>query len=239
MLEHVNVVLQEQAKEVVPLLATAAGFLAERGWWVLNDWSAHTCIELLKLKDQLDEPTLTAEIIAYANDSRYGCLSGAPQRWSNVAAFRSRQPIFEECFWAHENQKYALVVTTALVNVEGIVRDCLRGIAPAERQGFRFDPVRRQFAQRLQRLQQLPATDSLTWNDLRAVENYHNLNILEGLFANFDPAGTDIPAALNRHAVAHGRKVDLGSLELSTKSLLLLDMLHSVCEDVQQQNVCS
>ena len=234
-LEGISESLRREASRVVPILAKAAAFMTERGWWLLPDLSTHQCIELLKLKDQLDEQSLTASLVLFANNPKHQRLRKALARWT-VSAFKSRLAIFDECLWAHEHQKYSLVVGTALIHIEGIVRDCIRDVTGEIDQPFRFDRVRKQFAECVRAIERFPDDQPLTLEDLRALQNYHNLTVLERLFEPFDPRSSPVREALNRHVIAHGVSVNYGTLESATKALLLLNMLHSMCVDAELEN---
>jgi hypothetical protein len=219
-----------EAARLLSLLAEASEFMASRGWWLLPQLTGRQYIHLLDHKERLSAESLTAALVSFANKPGKGHLRGVVQAW-NVPAFQTRAHILDECLWAHEQEKFSVAVATSLVQVEGIVRQSLH--VDLGGPGQRFEKVRGRFATSFHRIERLPKGTPMRVDDLRAIENFYNLKALESLFKPFHPGKHALPATLNRHAIAHGLSSGFGTLENSTKCLLLLDMLHALCKQLE------
>lgn len=215
--------------ELNPYLARAAVLFAKHGWWVVDALPVSIYVKLAKSEKTVTERELTDLIVRFANQNRGRALVEMVESW-NVEAFERREPIFRDALWAHKRKKYTLTVPTLIPHLEGIVRDV---VGPSKRARNGFRAVRTKFRNKFKQLGSAPSRRHVTYEDVRALENFYNLGALEQLYKHFAP-GVAGESGLNRHGIAHGVWVNYASIEASTRLFLLLDMLHSMLEQLEK-----
>jgi len=224
---------EETANRILPIFADAADLMAGNSWWLLPQFSARHYQTLLEDRAKITAESLTASIINWANKAGEDRLQRIVAGWS-LSAFLERKAIFAEALWAHGQAKYFVSVPPLIAQAEGIVRTSLHVATKGAQQSYYFEKVRKEFARKLKTVAKLTKKQKVSTHHIRAVENYHNLAVVENVFASFNPASDPVPKTLNRHAIAHGISTDYGTLEQSTKTILFLDMLHALCAQVEE-----
>lgn len=220
----------EMFDELNPYMAKAAVLFAKHGWWIVDALPVSIYVKLVKREDTITEPTLTDLIVRFANRNKGQDLVEMVEGW-NVTAFKRREVIFRDALWAHKRKKYTLTVPALIPHLEGIVREVV-GSSKRARNGFKV--VQNKFRNRFKQASSAPLGHRVTYDEVRALENFYNLGALEQIYRRFTP----VPAAklaLNRHGIAHGLWLDYGSIQASTKILLLFDMLHSMLQQLERK----
>lgn len=238
------------------ILAKAAKFLSAKGWWLIGSLSIDFYKYLVEHQQEITGEKLTNYFVTNFNKDDCIHLKEMVEGWT-IPAFQNRQTIFKDALWAHQNERYTLTVPALIIQVEGIIRQYIKDTdnftdynfpkvkdyfslqylkdMDKDFAGYKLEEVKEQFKTRVSDIESIPDGSKVGFADFRALINYYNLEVLEKIFAKYDPGKHEDPDHLMRHAISHGLWITYANIENSTKLFLLLDMLHSMLMQLERK----
>lgn len=222
--------LRDIMKQSNPVLARAAQVLYQHGWWIIGSLPIAYYAQIANLGDEASAEEITADIVAYFNRKDCAKLEEVINGWTHPI-FGAAERLFRPAFMNHRQGMYAAAVAALTPVVEHIVR---KVIQEGGQIGYRQMCDR--FEAEFHTMENLPEDRELEFRDLRAIVNYHNLQALRAFYGRYDRDRGALPWLLNRHMVAHAISLDYDSMEFSTKLFLFLEMLHSMVEQLTEDD---
>jgi len=217
-----------------PWLAKASGIMFRNGWWIVHCLPLTFYREIVEQEDAVTPQELTRVVLEYLNRNRGQRIAEVVKHWE-VNAFQQRAAIFQDALWAHKRKKYTLTVPVLVFQVEGIIREFIK-TSDNNFTAWRFETVRKKFKEKFDRLSSIPEGRKITYDDVSAIENYYNLEMLERLYSDYDPRDHADPDDVNRNAIGHGLWMNYATIESSTRLFLFLDMLHSMLRQLEHRD---
>jgi hypothetical protein len=226
--------LEESISLTCDYMGKAAKVMETCHWFLLYDLPVSAYVEIVEHEGELNEETLSREIVEFYNCDECKLLSQVVNAWK-VPQFQDRMEVFKDALWAHKRGCYTLTVPTLVLHVEGIIRDFMESNHDCT--SYMFKKVKEEFKKKIKKLDSVPKDQKPTPDDIRQIRNYHNLRILEDtVYKNFDPAREPEPDWINRHAITHRCSLKYTNVKFSTWLFLLLDMIHSMLEKPKTEN---
>lgn len=222
----------ERLDQIALCLARVSPIMDKNDWWLVAGLPITFYEHIVQKQDSVTAEEITKIIVKFFNHEKAKKLGQIVESW-NAAPFTLREQFFDEALWAHQNARFNLSVSVLIGQVEGLIRDFV-----ATKYAFThrsFYRVRGVFSSRFKVLTELLTENTATVEEVNAIVNYHNLKKLDELYDAYDPSSHHKSERLRRHAVAHGLSLNYGTVELSTRLFLLLDMLHSMVKQIELQ----
>lgn len=228
--------IRESLDNLSTTMAKAAVVMFKNGWWLIHSLPIAFYSQVAANGDKVTREELTTKIVSLFNEDKCRHLAALVNGW-HLGPFGNvqRGKIFQDALEGHILGKYTMTVPAIIDQVEGIIREFVRA-TDNNFTAWKFDRVRVRFRDRFIRISQIPEGRPLTFDELRAVQNYYNLAILEKLYGDYDPRQHKDPEMVNRNALDHGLWLNYHTIEASTWLFLLFDMLHSMLEQLTRDS---
>jgi hypothetical protein len=223
-------------------LLVIRSFTFARGGWHDAPLSSVPHGSLVQLADELaDKPDhevkaeLDEVILAYFASNECQALLEMVDGWDIYPDWR--QGVFEQAFWAHQNERYILSASTLAPQIEGMLRQetqeygrnkaWLQKVNEAFE--FQYDPNWFPSPEDLEAAvsELLAMNIPDCWQAADKISLRHALLRLNDLYRSGDFDDPDFLASTNRHTIVHGVADNFGQLE-STKLFCAVELVHEV-----------
>lgn len=198
-------------------------YFYNRGWIFSNRISPKDILVYIanitefKLK-KLDAKSLEEIILLYFKNKKID-LCGIIKSW-NKKEFNNRNHIFAECLWAINNKKYAIAITTLIIQIEGVLYDKFGKIVK-ENNNKDWWKVKEAF--------------DYVFNNSDSYCKHLKLMLKEDVYANFGKSYLDkswqdngYKTHTNRNEIVHGIDIKYNNEITLIKVIMLLDAIHNV-----------
>ncbi|MEN6552545.1 MAG: hypothetical protein ABFC34_06615 [Methanobacterium sp.] len=207
-------------------LQESAKIMFDNRWWFIPTMPPTFYLQLLKAED-VNQQNLTDFLVKYHNKDNCAELNNIIKRWK-LDEFNENMEIFEDALWAHKESKFTLTVPALTIQVEGIFRSYLDHMS--EDNFFKYKTeLKTKYGEAIKNEDKI-----LGFERFIAIQN---MKFLDKTMEIFTLRVSSIPQdydELYRNALFHGLYKNYSSIEMSTKTILLLDMLHRILSDLEK-----
>lgn len=197
-------------------------YFYNRGWVFSNRVSPKDILVDKKIYnkfnlEELDAETLDKIILLYFKNRKIN-LCKIIKSW-NKKEFNNRKHIFDECMWAINNKKYAIAITTLIIQIEGVLYD-------------RFSKIVKKSNKDWWQVKQ-----SFNYAFNKSDNNCKHLKLMleDDVYAMFDKSfldkswkGNGYKTHTNRNEIVHGIDIKYNNEITLIKIVMLLDAIHDI-----------
>jgi len=215
------------SKHTEPDLEKANEILINNGWWFILSLPISSCIKLNEVESDVTPENLTKWIVDYHNKDNFKVLEEIVNKW-DLKVFNENEEIFKEALWAHKKEKFVLTVPTLTIQVEGILRRYFESISARSVNKYRNE-LKKECENAINENKLGGMMKFVRLKNLEFIDN--KLNEFYGSFNDTNPRQLD---DIHRHPLLHGQYLKYGTIEFSTKLFLILDMMHFILSDLEE-----
>lgn len=197
-------------------------YFYNRGWIFINRISAKDILSYIgsinkyKLK-KLDAKSLDEIILLYFKNKKID-LCKIIKSW-NKKEFNNRRHIFAECLWAINNKKYAIVIATLIIQIEGVL----------------YDKFGKQVKENNRDWWKVKESLDYAFNKSDNYCKHLKLMLQEDVYAGFGKSYLDkswkdneYKTHTNRNEIVHGIDIKYNNEITLIKVIMLLDAIHNM-----------
>lgn len=225
--------IEEAIKRFNPILAKASSVMARHGWWIIRQLPVRFYSDVANRDEDVTREDLNNYILGWFRQNEWEPLTKVVNGWT-LNGFSIRTPHFQDALEVHKQGRYTMTVPGLVIHIEGIIREFIQITDNFTDRSFL--PIRDRFREKFEQVTDLPQDHELDFDDVQALENYYNLQVIESLYQNYRPEQHQAPDGISRHAIGHGMWIDYGTEEGSLYLFLLLDMVHAMLEQLESDS---